>query len=464
MNVTLKRLVVAFVLAGLPSGLVVMIPAWATPAKTHEQSKEVHRKSMHRGVDADRKPVRQTGDDVTIEMSLSEGFNPPSIEIKTGTTVTWVNTEAVDYPVVRGYHSVIADEGAFESPDIAPGQRWSYTFLKPGTFGYHCGVHPQVMTGEIVVTGAPVKPKASEVRVEIVEPDANDQQSWEFRPKEISIEPGTTVIWVNNGAQEHTVTDDDGAFDSGDMAPGDRFKFTFKKPGIYNYTCTPHPWMEGAVKVHEAGKAPPKEEPEEEEPSSSSSSSTTTSSSSAGGGPATHQVAIVEGESTDSWGFDPPDLNVAVGDTVVWTNTGEIDHTATSDDGTFDSGNIPPGGTFESTFEKVGEVAYKCTPHPFMVGTINVSESPAPNSGGGTDPAASATDAMDMGGIAAEDSAPAEESAEGDSSTDVQFVRSLTGKEASLGAVAMVLSTALAFLVGRWWGQSVVRRGKEGVA
>ncbi len=463
MNATLKRLVGAFLLAGLPSALVVVVPAWAEPVKKHQQSN-------HAVQDANPQPIRQEGDEVTIEMSLADGFNPPSIEIKTGTTVTWVNVEPSDYPVVRGYHSVIADAGTFESPDIAPGQRWSYTFLEPGTFDYHCGVHPQVMTGQIVVTGQPVRPKATEARVEIVEPDANDDKSWLFKPDTISIEPGTTVIWANNGAQKHTVTDDDDAFDSGEMVAGDKFKFNFQKPGIYNYKCTPHPWMQGVVKVHEPGKAPPQEEPEESKaPASSSTSSSTTSSASSGSGPATHQVGIVEGESVDSWGFDPPSLNVAVGDTVVWTNTGEIDHTATSKDGTFDSGTVPPGGTFEFTFDEIGEFAYQCTPHPFMTGTINVSESPAPNSGaGGTDAAAGSTTAgTDMGSMETASDEPLsseEEITESEPVTEVQLARSLTGKEASLGAVVVVLSTALAFLVGRWWGQSVGRRGKAGIA
>jgi plastocyanin len=448
MNSTWKRLIAAFLLGGVPSGLLFFIPAMAAPTRHHGQAET-----------RDAHPVKQESDEVTIEMSLAQGFNPPSIEIETGTTVTWHNIEPLDYPVVRGYHSVIADDGAFESPDVAPGQRWSYTFLEPGTFNYHCGVHPQAMTGQIIVTGKPVKPAPDKVRVEIVEPDPNDDQSWGYKPAEITIETGTTVTWVNNGAQDHTVTDEDGAFDSGTMSPGDTFKFTFKKPGVFHYNCTPHPWMEGTVKVHEPGKAPPKDTGEDDDDESSQPPPPPPSSSS-GGGPTTHHVNIVEGSSTDDWGYDPPQLTAGVGDTVVWTNTGEIDHTVTADDGSFDSGPIPPGGTFEFTFEDEGDFPYHCDPHPFMVASITVSKSASGGAAGPTSGSAHApTIGTDPGSTeAAGDPVDATDEAAG--ASEQQLVSSLTGKEASLGAVAMVLSTAIAFLVGRWWGQVLPRRQK----
>jgi plastocyanin len=431
--------------------MAVMIPAWASPSGSHHGKTEMP---------ARPDPINEN--QVTIDMSLTEGFSRPSIEIKTGTTVTWHNVEPLDYPIVRGYHSVVDDGGAFASPDVAPGQRWSHTFLKPGTFNYRCGLHPQAMTAKVVVTGEPVKPEPDEVHVDIVEPDPNDDQTWGYKPEEISVEVGTTVIWTNNGAQDHTVTDKDGAFDSGNMDPGDQFKFTFKKPGVYDYNCTPHPWMEGTVKVHEPGKPPPEDTSEDDD--ESSPPPPPPASSSAGGGPTTHHVNIVEGSSTDEWGYDPAQLTVGVGDTVVWTNTGEIDHTVTADDGSFDSGTISPGETFEFTFDKEGEFAYHCDPHPFMVASIVVSKS-ASGGAGGTGSAAGPQIAGDHGqDDAAEEPAPAQDLAGAAENAAAEVVRSLTGKEASLGAVVMVLSTAIAFLVGRWWGQAVPKTRDPEVA
>ena len=418
----------------------------------------------HRATQKLPAPVVMDAEEVTIEMSLASGFNPPSIEIKTGTTVTWHNIEPADYPVVSGFHQVVADDGSFDSDRVAPGARWSFTFDKPGTYNYHCGVHA-TMTGQIVVTGKPVKEEPKDVRVEIVEPDPNDQNSWGYKPKDVDIEVGTTVTWVNNGAQTHTVTDDDGAFDSGDMAPGDRFTFTFKKAGIYNYKCTPHPWMTGKITVSEPGKAPPKEEPEEDEESGGSSAPSSPSNpSSSGSGPTTYQVNIVEGGSTDDWGYDPAALEVGVGDTVVWTNTGSADHTVTADDGSFDSGMIAPGGTWEFTFDEVGEFSYKCDPHPFMVASISVVENPS--GGGGSPTSGSAAGPTISEDVTEMDHADEPVAAEGSTGEEIAAapVASLSGKEASLGAIVSLLAASIAFLVGQWWGFNVRRPRTTGGA
>lgn len=419
---------------------------------------EQKRQQVNRAPKAADAPVKIDAEEVTVEMSLARGFNPPAIEIKTGTTVTWHNIEPIDYPVVSGFHQVVADDGSFESPKVAPGARWSFTFNEPGTFAYHCGVHPN-MRGEITVTGAPVKEEPKDVRIEIIEPDPNDQQSWTFKPAKVKIEVGTKVTWVNNGSQEHTATDDDKAFDSGTLAPGEKFSFVFKEAGIYNYKCTPHPWMEGTITVHEPGKPPPKEEPKEDDEGSSSDrpSARPSSSSEGGSGPTTHYVNIVEGSSTDDWGYDPPILNVATGDTVVWENTGDIEHTVTADDGSFDSGSIPPGGTFEFTFEETGDFNYHCEPHPFMVASVNVSDSPAPNAAPGSGTRQATGPALDTAAHesdTSEEPVAAEEAAEEDV-VALGPVATLSGKEVSLGIVALVLSVAVAFLLGQWWGLRV---------
>jgi len=74
--------------------------------------------------------------------------------------------------------------------------------------------------------------------------------------------------------------------------------------------------------------------------------------------------------------FDPPHIQVAVGDTVTWTQgTAEEPHTAAADDGTFDSGTLTDEGeTFPFTFEEAGEYSYICEIHPEMVGLVTVTE------------------------------------------------------------------------------------------
>jgi plastocyanin len=71
--------------------------------------------------------------------------------------------------------------------------------------------------------------------------------------------------------------------------------------------------------------------------------------------------------------FTPADLEVAVGDTVTFTNEGAIAHTVTATSGAdFDSGSLAPGATFNFTASKAGTVTYVCTFHSGMQGTIKV--------------------------------------------------------------------------------------------
>jgi plastocyanin len=73
--------------------------------------------------------------------------------------------------------------------------------------------------------------------------------------------------------------------------------------------------------------------------------------------------------------FDPPHIEVAVGDTVTWTEGADPEpHTATADDETFDSGVLEEGDTFEFTFEEAGEFSYFCEIHPEMLGLVTVTE------------------------------------------------------------------------------------------
>lgn len=62
----------------------------------------------------------------------------------------------------------------------------------------------------------------------------------EFEPTELTIKAGTTVIFTNIGNRTHTVTADDGSFDSGRLRSGATFEFTFTDPGEYPFYCEPH--------------------------------------------------------------------------------------------------------------------------------------------------------------------------------------------------------------------------------
>ena len=70
-----------------------------------------------------------------------------------------------------------------------------------------------------------------------------------FQPFLVSVPAGSSVTWHNSGAAPHTVTANDGAFDSGTISPGGTYRQTFSDPGVYRYHCSIHPNMMGTVMV-----------------------------------------------------------------------------------------------------------------------------------------------------------------------------------------------------------------------
>ncbi len=70
-----------------------------------------------------------------------------------------------------------------------------------------------------------------------------------FGGGELRVRAGARVRWVNEDQVQHSVTADDGAFDSGLIEPGQTFERVLDRPGTYSYHCTPHPFMQGRVIV-----------------------------------------------------------------------------------------------------------------------------------------------------------------------------------------------------------------------
>jgi len=75
-----------------------------------------------------------------------------------------------------------------------------------------------------------------------------------FQPAQITVPAGTTVTWINQDSTSHTVTagtrgNPSGLFDSGEVASGGTFSFTFDTPGTYDYFCSVHNGMDGQVVV-----------------------------------------------------------------------------------------------------------------------------------------------------------------------------------------------------------------------
>jgi plastocyanin len=82
----------------------------------------------------------------------SNGFEPKSITIKTGQTVTWTNKNSDDLWVASNPHPTHTDYPGFdELKGMSTGQTYSFTFTKVGKWGYHNHLNPS-QQGEVVVT------------------------------------------------------------------------------------------------------------------------------------------------------------------------------------------------------------------------------------------------------------------------------------------------------------------------
>jgi plastocyanin len=139
---------------------------------------------------------------------------------------------------------------------------YSFVAKYSGIYEFVCTYHAQVgMIGYLVVlpnaaysartTTTTVSQAPKSVGVSIVPGAGANTSSKGFSPVNIVVVLGVnnTVVWTNNDSAPHTVTANDGSFNSGNMAPGQSYLYTFTSPGEYTYHCTYHPWMVAMVTV-----------------------------------------------------------------------------------------------------------------------------------------------------------------------------------------------------------------------
>src|SRR2546430_17323745 len=65
-------------------------------------------------------------------------------------------------------------------------------------------------------------------------------KDFEFQPRELTVKAGATVTWTNDGGSSHTITADDGSFESPTLGAGKTYSRKFTKPGTYPYYCAFH--------------------------------------------------------------------------------------------------------------------------------------------------------------------------------------------------------------------------------
>ncbi len=315
----------------------------------------------------------------TAAVSLAgKAFNPSSVTVAVGGTVTWTNNDSMP-------HNVTSASGAFRSTTLQPGQVFTFTFTAPGTYPYSCTLHGG-MNGTVIVPAAngsvpPPAPAAAAPAAgapaavpgavaaapgkpgkhTVVISDAG------FTPAALDARAGDTVTWVNNGAMPHTATAAGGAFDLA-IEPGASAATVLQAPGTIHYVCSYHPNMVGTITVAAALPgvviAPPPKQPKTASARTAAGGSRAVAPA-AGGAAKSYQVTVQDNS------FSPATLNARVGDTVTWTNAGKMPHTVTAQDGSF-AHQLAPGQTFSYALRAQGTVAYVCTFHPGMAGTLVV--------------------------------------------------------------------------------------------
>ena len=88
------------------------------------------------------------GDIVVID-DFAFGDGEP-VEVQAGELITWQNDDSVRHTVTDD-----TENPEFSSDAIQPGDTFSITFDEPGTFQYHCSIHPDRMQGELIISEAP---------------------------------------------------------------------------------------------------------------------------------------------------------------------------------------------------------------------------------------------------------------------------------------------------------------------
>jgi quinohemoprotein ethanol dehydrogenase len=111
------------------------------------------------------------------------------------------------------------------------------------------------LNGSMGPVAAPAAPPAQQASRSVTAVSIKDFE-FQYGTFGVAVPPGTSITWTNQGPTVHTTTSDNQVWDSGDLAVGQSFSFTFQDPGVYWYFCRPHPWMRGTITVDPNAPAP----------------------------------------------------------------------------------------------------------------------------------------------------------------------------------------------------------------
>ena len=147
----------------------------------------------------------------------------------------------------------------FDSHNLEPGQSYSMKLTAKGTYTYLDDRDDENARyfGRIVVggsSGSATKPSSGGGSTSATPSSASVSMAGRaFSPATVTIAAGGSVTFHNDDDRAHTVTANDGAFDSGTIGEGGSWKWSFEQAGTFAYLCAIHPEMTGKVVVAGAG-------------------------------------------------------------------------------------------------------------------------------------------------------------------------------------------------------------------
>jgi plastocyanin len=331
---------------------------------------------------------------------ITSTLDPATITIAPGERVTWRNDD-------NERHRIRTTSGPteFDSGNLEPGQTFRVALSRPGRYEYYDHRNDELTRyyGTVIVKESAADP--DEPSPEDPGTPGADSPSRAtiaigdrvFRPRSVTIAAGGSVTWRNDDDREHTATASSGGFDTGTLSPGESARESFPSPGTSSFLCLIHPEMTGTVTVTGSGGGGPAPATPAPEPTPKPDDPKANPDTEA------NDVVIRDFE------FAPTELTVDAGARVTFDNQGGAAHTATSDDGSFDSGLISPGASWEHTFATSGTFAFICAFHPQMAATIRVRDPGGAPPGAGAaspSPQATSTSAPTVSGSPSADAGP----------------------------------------------------------
>ena len=112
-----------------------------------------------------------------------------------------------------------------------------------------CGSSSATTTATTPTTNTQVKPPAGGTTGPDFKPAAVTIKDFAFSPETLTVSIGTTVTWTNEDSVSHIINERRLIFDSGMLARGKSYSFTFNEAGNFEYYCTIHPTMVGHIIV-----------------------------------------------------------------------------------------------------------------------------------------------------------------------------------------------------------------------